>query len=158
MSTRTPMWAIMIAALTLVAGLAGAGQPETPANWAQVDRTETWVCPTPTGTTGTFFDVPGLALSFSTRGGPVMLKIHFSWHGTAGTGVWLEPVIDGQQLGADRLSWQTGNDGFLDIIAFERVYPLPAGSHTFGVRLSCQNTLTLLRGWLTVYELPSVRR
>jgi len=84
--------------------------------------------------------------------------IDLSWHGTVGTGVWLEPVIDGQQRSADRLSWQTGNDGFLDIVAFQRVYPLPAGTHTFGVRLSGQNTLTLHRGWLTVYELPAVKK
>jgi hypothetical protein len=33
--------------------LAWAGQPSTtPPNWAQVDRTSPWTCPTPSGTTG----------------------------------------------------------------------------------------------------------
>jgi hypothetical protein len=128
-------------------------------NWAQVDLTETWPCPTPTGTTGTFFDVPGLALSLTTTGGPVLLTVNFTFHAAVGASAyWLEPVIDGEQKSADRLSWQTGNDTEIDNSVFQRVYALPAGSHTFAVRMSCQNQISVLRGWLTVYALPAVKK
>ena len=39
-----------------------------------------------------------------------------------------------------------------------QVYDLPAGTHTFAARMSCQSVITVFRGWLTVYELPAIRR
>jgi len=41
------------------------------AHVAQVDRTTTWVCPSPTGTTGDSFDVPDVALSLTASGSPI---------------------------------------------------------------------------------------
>jgi hypothetical protein len=73
-------------------------------NAAQVDRTTAWDCPTPTGTTGTFYDVPGLALALTTSGGPVLLMVNFDFRCNASAGFWFDLVIDGQQLSADRLS------------------------------------------------------
>ena len=119
-----------------------------------------WVCPTPTGTTGTFFEVPGLALSLTTTGGPVLFMVNFNFHGpgtSPGAGFWFDPVIDGQQQSADRLSWQTGLDSEVDVFSYHRVYALPAGPHSFAARMSCQSQITVFRGWLTVYELPLVK-
>jgi len=59
---------------------AAAAPRSSGTNVAQVDRTTTWVWPSPTGTTGDFFDVPDLALSLTTSGGPVLLMINLSWH------------------------------------------------------------------------------
>jgi hypothetical protein len=64
-----------------------AGQPSTqPPNWDQVDvfgltLESGWVCPTPTGTTGTFSDVPGLTTSLTTSGGPVLILVQFNFFG-----------------------------------------------------------------------------
>jgi hypothetical protein len=131
----------------------------TGSNVAQVDRTSEWACPSPTGTTGQFYDIPDLALSLTTTGGPVLLMVNFTFHGAVGASAyWLEPVIDGQQKSADRMSWQTGTDTEIDNAAYQRVYALPAGAHPVGLRMSCQNQITILRGWLTVYELPAVKK
>jgi hypothetical protein len=148
-------------------GLSWAGQPGTqPPNWDQVDvfgltLESGWVCPSPSGTTGTFFDVPGLAQSLTTTGGPVLFMVNFNFHGpgtSPGAGFWFEPLIDGAQQSADRLSWQTGMDSEIDVFSYHRVYELTAGTHTFAARMSCQSMITVFRGWLTVYELPAIRR
>lgn len=166
MQTRMRMWGVM-AVMLLLGGLARAGQPSTqPPNWDQVDvfgltLESGWVCPSPSGTTGTFFDVPGLALSLTTSGGPVIFMVNFNFHGpgtSPGAAFWFEPLIDGVQQSAYRLSWQTGLDSEIDVFSYHRVYELPAGTHTFAARMSCQSVITVFRGWLTVYELPAVRR
>jgi hypothetical protein len=41
------------------------------------------------------------------------------------------------------------------VFTFHRVYALPAGTHTFAARMSCQGQLTVFPGWLTAYELPA---
>jgi hypothetical protein len=120
-----------------------------------------WVCPSPSGTTGTFFDVLGLALSLTTTGGPVLFMVNFNFHGpgtSPGSALWFEPLIDGVQQSADCLSWHTGLDSEIDVFSYHRVYDLPAGTHTFAARMSCQSMITVFRGWLTVYELPAIRR
>jgi hypothetical protein len=163
---RSTLGAVVLAILTVLLGwgLATAANPEA-ANFGQVDvfgltLESGWVCPTPTGTTGTFFEVPGLALSLTTTGGPVLFMVNFNFHGpgtSPGAGFWFDPVIDGQQQSADRLSWQTGLDSEVDVFSYHRVYALPAGPHTFAARMSCQSQITVFRGWLTVYELPLVK-
>jgi hypothetical protein len=121
-----------------------------------------WVCPTPSGTTGEFFDVPGLALSLTTSGGPALILVQFNFFAptpSPGSAFWFEPVIDGVQRGADRQAWQTGGAGSsIELFSYHRAYPLPAGTHTFAARMSCQSHITVFRGWLTVYELPAVRK
>ena len=47
MLRRTRLCGGLILALTVFAGMAVAGQSTTPPNWAQVDRTTAWICPTP---------------------------------------------------------------------------------------------------------------
>jgi hypothetical protein len=167
MWTRLHLWTVAMAAVAWLTGLAWAGQPSTqPPNWEQVDvfgltLESGWICPSPSGTTGTFFDVPGLTQGLRTTGGPVLFMVNFNFHGpgtSPGAGFWFEPVIDGVQQGADRLSWQTGLDSEIDVFSYHRVYELPAGTHTFGARMSCQSTITVFRGWLTLYELPFTQR
>jgi hypothetical protein len=159
--------AVLMAIMTVLLGwgLAHAAAPDA-ANFGQVDvfgvtmEEGSWPCPTPTGTTGTFFDVPGLALSLTTAGGPVLFMVNFNFYGpgtSPGSGFWFEPVIDGQQRSADRLSWQTGLDSEIDVFSYHRAYALPAGAHTFAARMSCQSQITVFRGWMTVYELPLVK-
>ena len=167
MLIRMRMWGVAIAVVMLWVVLAWAGQPSTqPPNWDQVDvfgltLESGWVRPSPSGTTGTFFDVPGLALSLTTSGGPVLFMVNFNFHGpgpSPGAAFWFEPMIDGVQQNADRLSWQTGLDSEIDVFSYHRVYELPAGTHTFAARMSCQSVITVFRGWLTAYELPAIRR
>jgi hypothetical protein len=67
-------------------------------------------------------------------------------------------VIDGQAQ--DPLLWQLRLGGAEEagVIAASRLHLLAAGGHTFSVRISCKNPWVILNGWLTVYELPAVRR
>jgi hypothetical protein len=118
MWTRRRLWGVLIAAVTLLAWLAEAGQPDTPPNWAQVDRASSWTCPTPTGTTGEWFTIPDLAVSITTTGNPVLLSINLTWIGyNPGSAFWLSPVIDGQRQ-PQRLDWQTccgGGRGYREL-------------------------------------------
>jgi hypothetical protein len=168
MPKRNTRWNVVGLGLVGLLGLrlvAMAAAPSSGANVGQVDInispefTATWLCPPGPSTMvkGPFTDVPGLALSLTTGGQPVLVMINITLHGTAGTGFWFDPVIDGQSMSQDRMAWQTGNDGFGDLFSFHRVYSLPAGTHTFGARMSCQNELLVYRAWLTVYELPPTK-
>jgi hypothetical protein len=158
MLRRTRLCGGLILALTVFAGMAVAGQSTTPPNWAQVDRTAAWICPTPSGTTGGWFTIPEFPGSITTMGGPVRLSITLTWVGyDPRSAWWLSPVIDSQRQ-PERLDWQTCCGGEVDSVNFERIYQLSAGQHSFAVALRCQNTLEVLRGWLTLYELPSTRR
>jgi hypothetical protein len=153
-------------ALTILlgGGLAIAARPSpAPANVGQVDVFGTtletgWTCPTPTGTTGTFYEVPDLRLSLTTGGGPVLVMVQFNFYGptpSPGSAFWFEPLIDEVPQSADRQSWQTGGAGSsIELFSYHRVYALQAGTHTFAARMSCQSTVVVFRGWMTVYELP----
>ena len=91
----------------------------------------------------------------------MLFMVNFNFHGpgtSPGAAFWFEPMIDGVQQNADRLSWQTGLDSEIDVFSYHRVYELPAGTHTFAARMSCQSVITVFRGWLTAYELPAIRR
>jgi hypothetical protein len=57
-------------AMTMGASLAHAAAQGS-ANTAQMDGTSDWTCPNPSGTTGEWFDVPAVAASLTTNGGPV---------------------------------------------------------------------------------------
>jgi hypothetical protein len=157
MSTRMRRLGLTIAVTTLITGLAWAGQPmNTPPNWDQVDRTSPWTCPTPSGTTGDWFTLPDFDASLTTTGGPVLLSLTLTVSGLQhGSAFWLSPVVDDQRQ-PQRMDWQTV--GGVDTITVQRVYPLPAGTYSFEVAMSCQFLVEVTRGWLTVYELPSSRR
>ncbi len=161
---KTVLWSLVLCLFS--ASLVLAAPPASPANVGQVDINVSpefalsWLCPPGSGSMvkGPFTDVPGLTLSLTTSGGPVLLMVNMTLHGTAGTGFWFDFVIDGVSQSNDRMGWQTGNDGFVDLFSLQRIYALAAGTHTFGAKMSCQNELLVYRSWLTVYELPSVKR
>jgi hypothetical protein len=70
----------------------------------------------------------------------------------------MRPVIDGQSLIGDQLDRAVGDfSGQRDILPFTRLYRLPAGLHTFGIEMTCQAGISVFNGWMTVYELPSVK-
>jgi hypothetical protein len=63
---------LAITSLMCVGILGAAAAPRGGgAHVAQADRTTTWVCPSPTGTTGDSFDVPDEALSLTASGSPI---------------------------------------------------------------------------------------
>ena len=39
-------------------------------------------------------------------------------------------------------------------VTFSRVFTVRRGTHTFGLRATCQSTVVFSTSWLTVYELP----
>jgi hypothetical protein len=88
--------------------------------------------------------------------------VQFNFFGPStspGSAFWFEPLIDGVQHSDDRQSWQTGAGGSsIELFSYHRVYELPAGTHTFVARMSCQSQINVFRGWMTVYELPVVKR
>jgi hypothetical protein len=145
------------------ASLVLAAPPTSGANVGQVDvfgltLESGWVCPSDIST---FHEVPGLTLSLTTSGGPVLFMVNFNHHGTGtspGSAFHFHPKIDGQAFDQDRLGWQTGLDSEVDVFGYHRVYSLPAGAHTFAAEMACQSQIMVFRGWMTVYELPSVKR
>jgi hypothetical protein len=157
MFARTPV--LVIAAVALLSGLSWAGQPSPPPpNVAQVDRTTEWTCPTPTGTHGDWFNVPDLVASLTTTGNPVLVTIVLEFIGEQpASSPQLSPVIDGVRQ-PQKLDWHTSSGGEVATITFSRLYVLPAGQHTFAAALTCQNLVVVVRGWLTLYELPSMGR
>ena len=73
----------------------------------------------------------------------------------------ITPLIDDIPRTADMLRFQIphGEDraGF-GVFAFSRLYPVPPGAYTVSWEAACLSQLTVLRGWLTVYELPPVKK
>jgi hypothetical protein len=155
------MWSVIV--FLFSASLAMSAPPGSPANVGQVDvfgltLESGWQCP---NNPGVFQAVPGMALSLSTSGGPIMYIVNFNFHGSGtspGSGFQFHPVIDGTPFDQDRLGWQTGLDSEVDTFAYTRVYAVPPGSHVFSAEMACQSDLIVFRGWMTVYELPSVKR
>jgi hypothetical protein len=149
----------LLAALSL-ASFAMAGQPEPSANVAQVDRVSPWVCPASPTMPPIFTSIPDLSLALTTQGGPLLMMVMIDtptfWGG--GEGILFEPVINGQQISGDRLSISRSNNSLWPF-AFSRVYMLPAGTHSFSASLAClNNPANMGRAWVTVYELPLIRR
>jgi hypothetical protein len=150
---------ITIAVVACWIGLAWAGQPSpTPPNWGQVDFQGDWACPAMPS--GTYADIPNLSLNLTTSGGPllVMANLNLANVTSQPQAAFLVPAIDGQALENDRLRIDVSS---VTATAFERMYPVPTGTHTVGLRMTCpvpDSGLHVWRGWLSVYELPSTGR
>jgi hypothetical protein len=72
MQTMRLVRAMVLVTVTMVAGVAHGAPTSSGANWVQVDRQGldlegAWECPSPIGTTGTFFDVPDRSVSMDRR-------------------------------------------------------------------------------------------
>lgn len=142
-----PVVSVLLITLLFIfrAGEAGAQ------NIHQVDLAPGPECPTH----GVVGDVPGLALSVDTTGGPVLLMytVQFNGNPTASITPW--PVIDGVTQPSGQRDRAIGDfSGQIADVTFSRVYTVPSGAHTFGRRATCQSQVVFAAGWLTVYELP----
>ena len=122
------------------------------ANVAQVELSSPVVCPqNPPGTQPQFMDIPDLSVAVTTNGGPVWMSLTLSLTGQSTSELKFDPVIDGTPHAADRLMIHVYEEA---VLVFTKLYPLPAGLHTFSGRVSCFEATNIDRGWLTVYELP----
>jgi hypothetical protein len=150
---RSTALAAMSAVLIFVV-VARALPTKTQSNVAQADLKQTFACPVPPGQ---YQDIADLNVTLETFGGPSMLTSMLNFRGAPTAAVDFFPVIDGQASNEGRLLQQIGDfSGQVALLPFTRVYALPAGVHTFGVRIACYQVL-VDRGWLTVYELPPAR-
>jgi hypothetical protein len=164
MSKHLSMLEVLLIALTCVVcwgTVEAAAAPGTSApNVGQVDHVGEWVCPASATSPLTFTDIPDLSLALTTQGGPLlmMLTIDVPTFWAGGEGILFDPVIDGQQRSGDRLTVSRANTWSWPF-SFSRVYFLAVGTQTFSGRLAClNNPAHLARAWLTVYELPAVKK
>ena len=99
--------------------------------------------------------IPGLALGLKTSGNPVQVTYNIGFRASPTGIIHVIPVIDGVFDVDQQLDRAIGDaSGQADVVAFSRLYRLPKGSHTFSLMFSCQSAVQVVRGWLTVYELP----
>ena len=147
----------LLTALSLVSVVV-AGQPEPIANVGQVDLFDDWSCPLTYPFPPLIFTDMPLSLALTTTGGPVLVAMTLTTESISSLReITLILVADNQSIGAD-VRWQANDRGLASVT---RVYQLPAGAHTFGVKMACQtggDTFIVTRAWLTAYELPLIRR
>jgi hypothetical protein len=125
-------------------------------NVAQVDGIIGVECAFTHGLVG---DVPGLALSLKTTGNPVLVIYTVQFNGNPTAGITLWPVIDGvTQTSGQRDRFIGDFSGQVADVTFSRIYALKRGSHTFGLRATCQSQVIFSTSWLTVYELPKDKK
>jgi hypothetical protein len=104
-------------------------------------------------------DVPGLALSLNTTGGPVLMLYTVEFVAGPTGAITLVPVIDGVIDTEGSRNRAIGDfSGQVADVTFSRVYALGLGTHTFALRAICQSQVIFRKGWLTVYELPHGRQ
>jgi hypothetical protein len=102
--------------------------------------------------------IPGLKLTLETSGRPVLVSYVIGFASGPQGNLHLIPVINNifdvpRQL--DRAIGDFLASGQRDVVSFSYVYALAAGTHTFALCYSdCQSQIEVIRGWLTVYELP----
>ena len=120
-------------------------------NVVQVDGTMGGQC----SEHGVVTDIPGLALSLTTTGNPVLIiyTVQFNASPTGEITIW--PVIDGVTQASGQRDRAIGDfSGQTADVTFSRVYAVAQSKHTFGLRATCQSTVVFSTSWLTVYELP----
>jgi hypothetical protein len=120
-------------------------------NVVQVDGTMGGQC----SEHGVVTDIPGLAVSLTTTGNPVLIiyTVQFNASPTGEITIW--PVIDGVTQSSGQRDRAIGDfSGQTADVTFSRVYAVARGAHTFGLRATCQSTVVFSTSWLTVYELP----
>jgi hypothetical protein len=170
---RMSTWiAVLVAIIVPVCG--GQGPAAAPGssgpNVGQVERLELdpasgWPCPNllnPTRTDNQLFEIPGLTLSITTTGNPVLVAVMMNVRGGSESLFW-SLIIDGQGRNQDEMTHvlTPAPAGTLlgDTLNYHRVISLAAGAHTIGVGMSCAGTtIVVYRSWLTAYELPMVKK
>lgn len=101
--------------------------------------------------------IPGLAVNIRTTGRPVLVTYVIGFNSSPQGNIQIVPVINGvndidRQLG--RAIGDFLGSGQADTMSFSRVYMMPKGTHDFALTYSCQSSINVVRGWLTVTELP----
>lgn len=145
--TRVVVVIVSLVTLLFTLGVAGVNAQ----NVAQVDGTQGGQC-LEDGAVG---DIPGLNLELKTTGHPVLIvyTVQFNASPTGGITLWV--VIDGvTQLAGQRDRHIGDFSGQTADVTFSRIFDVPRGRHTFGLRATCQSTVVFSTSWLTVYELP----
>ena len=154
---RQRWWlALMAWVLWGVGGVWAAASPDAP-NVAQADLQQEFQCPP---NPGQWTEILDLRLSLQTFGNPVLVMWILNFQASPNGNIHTHPVIDGQTSTEDQLGRAIGSfsgSGQIDIIPFTRLYRLPEGLHTFGVEMNCTAGISVFNGWMTVYELPSVK-
>lgn len=152
---RTTSISLLLMTLSC-ASLTWAGQRDStplPANVGQVDFDGNWYCPS-ANTFPTFVDVP-VSLSLTTTGGPVLVSFTLNMDALGQyTMLMLSPVADEQSINADVAVYIYTRG----LVTLTRVVILPAGVHSFGVKMACEYSAAVASAWLTAYELPSIPR
>jgi hypothetical protein len=163
------MFGVVTVAITLLAGLACAGQPTMGPNWGQTDTfgltlESGWDCePGDAPPGGDFHTIPGLALSLTTSGNPVQVTFTMNVRGgqsaaSPGSNLRFRPVIDGTPMADDLQGWQLQNNvSMVDSVTYMRIFPLRAGPHTIAAEAACQGVTVVFRSWVSAYELPTMR-
>jgi len=97
-------------------------------------------------------------MNLETSGNPVMVSVVLNYRGGINSAFSMQPVVDGTFGTEDQVYRHLGTVPQIDVLTVTRMYPLAEGVHHFGVEInSCQNSPIISNGWLTVYELPSVK-
>ena len=142
--------------MIMLAGLASGAAPIGSANVGQTDM-EAWPCPSASFPPPIFSDMP-IGLSLTTTGGPVLLTLSLTTETGASSGdAFIRFSADQQAVNAPALRWPPATQ---ELVSLTRVVPVTAGVHTFGAQMACLtagNAVTVT-GWLTVYELPLIRK
>jgi len=118
-----------------------------------MDLSGTVICPAnPPG--GTQWTDLLLSVALTTAGGPAWLSVTLNVV-TVQTAnpMTFQAVVDG--VPRESITTHLFNAG---VLVFERLYPLAAGGHTFSGRVSCGQENSLTSGWLSVYELPLMKK
>jgi hypothetical protein len=115
----------------------------------------------PTRTDDQLVEIPGLTLSITTMGLPVLIAVMLNVKGRGDLVQW-SLIIDGQPRNQDQMSEKLSDvsDTVIgDALSYQRVVSLASGAHTIGVGMSCGGPNVLVyRSWLTAYELPAVKK
>jgi hypothetical protein len=129
------------------------------ANVAQADLfvEQVWNC-TPSPSASTFTDIPELSVSLSTRGGPVLVMLVLNANTPFNAPFRFVGVVDGVEQSQDALLVYPQGHGGYEVLTSTRVYALTAGAHVFGVRAACMDFGQVVRGWITAYELPLIKK
>jgi hypothetical protein len=151
MKTRRATWGIGLLAFTLLTSSAAGGQPQPSANYAVFDWTDRVFCATSQGLAD-WTPFPG-GVALTTGGDPVWISFTLDILVPSNTQVNLRPIIDGQM--EPFLELVTTNLGLQEnrIVTIERLLPLPAGNHSFGMAFVCYpDPAHVRRGWVSVFE------
>jgi hypothetical protein len=143
--------------LPAVAWAQAAQSEKGSANFAQSEAgaSNSWHCPAEAGG-GPFVEVPDMAVSLTTDGGPVLMMAMLNV--VSNSELTIRPVIDGAANPEEAVGWLTEST-VIDVLGLHRIYTLPAGVHTIGIEASCAPPDVFIRGRrLSVYELPLLKK